>query len=80
MSNFEIFSGATKQLNQSLTSMKTAKSSPAKGHGAGGGGRPGVPRVWTQDPCHGLGSPFRKKNPQDPGLNPHTAAVIHKEF
>ena len=41
----------------SLSSVKTAESSPARGQKGGG---PGVPRVWTQGPCHGLGVHIQK--------------------
>ena len=39
--------------------MKTAKSSPASAHR---GGRPGVPKVWTWDPHHGVGVHILEKN------------------
>ena len=45
----------------SLTSMKLVKSSPAKRHGEGGGGQPGVPRVRTHDVRRGLGGPYTRK-------------------
>ena len=45
----------------SLSSVKTAKSSLARGH-MEGGGRLGVPGVGTLDPRHGLGGPYTRKN------------------
>ena len=45
----------------SLSSVKTAKSSLARGHMGGGGGRLGVPGVGTRDPRHGLGGPYTRK-------------------
>ena len=43
----------------SLSSVKTAKSSLARGHMAGGG--LGVPGFGTRDPRHGLGGPYTRK-------------------
>ena len=45
----------------SLSSVKTAKSSPARGHmgGGGGGGRLGVLGVGTRDPQ--VGRPYARK-------------------
>ena len=49
------------QLN-SLSSVKTGKSSLARGHmGGGGGGRLGVPGVGTRDPRRGFGGPYTRK-------------------
>ena len=63
----------------SLTSIKTAKSSLTRGHMGGGGGQ-GVPGVGTQDPQPWVrGSIYKKKNLQDLGLNPHTTAAKRKE-
>ena len=45
----------------SLSNVKTAKSSLARGHMRGGGGRLGVPGVGTRDPRHGLGGPYTRK-------------------
>ena len=51
----------------SLPSVKTAKSSLARGHRGGGGATGGT---WSWD---------KKKVLQDPGPNTHTAATIRKE-
>ena len=65
----------------SLTSVKTAKSSLARGHvGGGGGGATGGTRSWDPGPPPWVrGSIYKKKVLQDLGLNPHTAAAIRKE-
>ena len=64
----------------SLSSVKTAQSSLARGHIGGGGGvtrgtgsRDPGPPPWVR------GSIYKKKVLQDPGPNTHTAATIHKE-
>ena len=60
----------------SLSSVKTAKSSPARGHM--GGADWGYLELGPGDPRHGLGGPYtRKKIPRDPGPNTHT---IRKEI
>ena len=63
----------------SLFSVKTAKSSLARGHMGGGGGTRGT---WSWDPGPQpwvRGSTYKKKVLQDPGPNTHTAATIRKE-
>ena len=68
----------------SLSIVKTAKSSLPRGHMAGGGGGGGAIRgTWSWDPGPPpwiRGSIYKKKVPQDPGPNTHTAATIRKEF
>ena len=62
----------------SLSSVKTAKSSLARGHI--GGGVTGCNWSWDRGPPQWVrGSIYKKKVLQDPGPNTHTAATIHKE-
>ena len=63
----------------SLPSVKSAKSSLAKGHWGGGGGAPGT---WSWDPGPppwAMGSIYKKNVLEDPRSNTHTAAAIRKE-
>ena len=62
----------------SLSSVKTAKSSLARGQY--GGGVTGGTWSWDPGPPPWVrGSIYKKKVLQDPGPNTHTAATIHKE-
>ena len=56
----------------SLSGVKTAKSSPTRGNGGTRGLDPGPP-PWAR------GSIYKKKVVEDPGPNPHTSVAIHKE-
>ena len=63
----------------SLSSVKTAKSSLPRGHMGEGGGDWGT---WSWDPGPPpwvRGSIYKKKVLQDRGPNTHTAATIRKE-
>ena len=63
----------------SPSSVKTVKSSLARGHMGGGGATGGT---WSWDPRPPpwvRGSIYKKKVLQDPGPNTHTAATICKE-
>ena len=61
----------------SLSSVKTAKSSLARGHI--GGGDWGYLELGPGTPPWVRGSIYKKKVLQDPGPKTHTAATIHKE-
>ena len=63
----------------SLPSVKTAKSSLARGH-MGGGGPTGGTWSWDLRPPPWVrGSIYKKKVLHNPGPNTHTAATIRKE-
>ena len=64
----------------SLSNVKTAESSLARGHIGGGGGGLGVPRVGTRDPRHRLGGPYTRKKFFRTQVQIHTAATIRKEI
>ena len=62
----------------SQSSVKTAKSSLARGH-MGGGGDWGYLELGPGTPPWVRGSIYKKKVLQEPGPNTHTAATIGKE-
>ena len=63
----------------SLSNVKTAKSSLARGH-MGGGGATGGTWSWDPGPPPWVrGSMYKKKVLHEPGPNTHTAATIRKE-
>ena len=72
-----MFLGATK----SPPTGKTAKSSVARSHMGGGGGRLRVTGVGTWDPHHGLGGPYTRKKFSRTQVQIHTQRPQHaKKF